>query len=400
MSEYTIEGILHTLPRTAAFSLEFAPPVVESALLDLGIDAVLAECEPGLHCTLLDLRPGPAFRLAALRELAADVALRIGAASVAVASPRRPGLVTLIAANAGGSMDPVGLGNVLQVDVTAKVAGVAGTILPWALGLSPGGSPVIVDLALAPHVLICGQAGSGRTAHLESLLLSLAVLNPPAQLEIILLDPLRAGLGSFGSLPHLKRPLLCSREEAESALDDVLEEIEFRYEELAWAGLPDLAAYNAWAAQARGQEAMPYIVVAVDHLPVLLEMDGAGASLALKLGRVCRIGRAAGIHVAATADAAPRDMLPFGIAGHFPARVACRVPSAADSWQVLDAAGAEQLSGPGDCLLRWSDGSLQRVYATCTARPYRNAVVEVLGRIWQPDPSAAKAPRRKRGGSL
>ena len=45
--------------------------------------------------------------------------------------------------------------------------------LPICLGVNAVGKPVVADLTQAPHLLICGTTGSGKSAGVNSMILSL-----------------------------------------------------------------------------------------------------------------------------------------------------------------------------------------------------------------------------------
>ncbi|WP_295353614.1 DNA translocase FtsK 4TM domain-containing protein, partial [uncultured Succinivibrio sp.] len=62
-------------------------------------------------------------------------------------------------------------------------------LLPMCLGVNTVGNPVVADLTSAPHLLIAGTTGSGKSAGLNSMLVSLLLARSPAELRLIMVDP-------------------------------------------------------------------------------------------------------------------------------------------------------------------------------------------------------------------
>ena len=61
--------------------------------------------------------------------------------------------------------------------------------LPIALGQDTGGSPVVMDLATLPHLLIAGSTGSGKSVCINSVVASMLLTKPPDQLRLMMVDP-------------------------------------------------------------------------------------------------------------------------------------------------------------------------------------------------------------------
>lgn len=63
-------------------------------------------------------------------------------------------------------------------------------------------APVGIDPASEPHLLVLGDGGSGRTGVLRTLALEVARTRPPAEAQVLVLDPRRTLLGTVPG-PHL-----------------------------------------------------------------------------------------------------------------------------------------------------------------------------------------------------
>ena len=75
--------------------------------------------------------------------------------------------------------------------------------LPFVAGQKPDGDFDIVDLAGAPHMLIAGTTGSGKTIFLYSILVSLLYRFTPEELSLLIIDPKATDFVFFDGLPHL-----------------------------------------------------------------------------------------------------------------------------------------------------------------------------------------------------
>lgn len=60
-----------------------------------------------------------------------------------------------------------------------------------------------VDLEKLPHLLIAGTTGSGKSAFIESMLVSLALTHGPDEVKFLLFDPKQVELSRFAGLPHV-----------------------------------------------------------------------------------------------------------------------------------------------------------------------------------------------------
>ncbi len=219
------------------------------------------------------------------------------------------------------------------------------------LGLAEDGSPLLIRLP-APdvgHVLVAGATGAGKTTLLQTMVLSLAMSNPPAPqcgakgLSLVVVDPKCYALRLFEDLPHLARPVIGELEETIEVLQSLVRLMERR-------------SGNGHT------EGHPHVVVVIDELTDLLMMGGMTLSQALI--RLTQRGREAGIHVvAATQDPTATVLGPLLKAG-FPVRLVGRVTSiedarAATGWS---GTGAERLTGRGD-FLAVAEGRVTRFQA-------------------------------------
>ncbi len=198
------------------------------------------------------------------------------------------------------------------------------------LGLSAEGDPYTLPL-MAPevtHALIAGATGCGKTELLRTLLLSLALYNRQAYLQLVLIDPKRRGLTPLDGLPHLIAPVATSSQEAQELLEYVVAEMERRDRE--------------------GAGPTPRIIVAIDEVGDLLAV--ADKEVERLLVRLAQRGREAGFHLLISTQRPSADAVPGALKANLPARLIGRVASGQEA---LTAAGipgtnAELLVGSGD----------------------------------------------------
>ena len=74
--------------------------------------------------------------------------------------------------------------------------------LPLYLGINTDNEKTAIDLAKAPHLLIAGETGSGKSVCLASIITSLIYKKTPEELELMLIDK-KNELSIFNELPHL-----------------------------------------------------------------------------------------------------------------------------------------------------------------------------------------------------
>ncbi len=267
----------------------------------------------------LDL--GMGTRITSIENLTDELALVLEAPAVRVSR------------SAGALAIEVGLRNPQPVYLTALLG--AAPMLPpvtGIMGLDLEGDVLTLPL-MAPevsHVLIAGATGCGKTELLRTLLISLALTNRQAHLQMVLIDPKRRGLTPFNDLPHLLAPVVYTPGDAKDLLEYVVGEMERRDEE----GLP----------------ATPRIVVAVDEVADLLSTGGK--PIEKLLVRLAQRGREAGFHIVCSTQRPSAEAVPSSIKANLPARLVGKVASAQDALTAAGISGtnAETLLGNGDFL--------------------------------------------------
>lgn len=234
----------------------------------------------------------------------------------------------------------LGLREVLDRSTAEKMA------LPLCIGEYGTGQRLIIDLAKAPHLLISGTTGSGKSVCINDIILSLINYSTCRNLKLILIDPKGTELKNYRRLPHLQRSIITDSGEALEAFRWAYKEMEKRFKRLDRLGVRDLDECP---------ELFPRLVIAVDEFANLGFNAQNKKELLKIIAQISAKGRAAGVHLIICTQSPRAVFLPPEIKVNFTSRLVFRAASVAESKIMLDRAGAERLTGKGDGLYLSTD---------------------------------------------
>lgn len=227
--------------------------------------------------------------------------------------------------------------------------------LTFALGQDIANESKVSRLEKAPHMLVAGSTGSGKSVCLNALLISWIYKASPDDLRLILIDPKQVEFTPYNNLPHLLIPnVITSTEKALNALGWCIDEMERRYSLFSKYGVRNIEEYND-TSEVKSQlaEHLYYIAIIVDELNDL--MTQAKKEFEEKIMRLTQKARAAGIHLVLATQRPSVDVITGTIKNNLPTRIAFAVQSFADSKTIIGESGAENLLGRGDMLFAPSD---------------------------------------------
>jgi S-DNA-T family DNA segregation ATPase FtsK/SpoIIIE len=368
---------------------------LQDALDSFAIDAFVYDAIVGPRVTQFRVRPGFGVRVESIASLDKNIALAMSANAVRIQAPI-PGESFVGVEIPNRSSSPLALRSALE---SATWRG-ATAELPLVLGVDIAGRQVFCDLAKAPHALIAGATGSGKSVCISNLILSLVYRFRPDELELVLIDPKIVEFAIYRDLPHLIHPVVTDPKQACQALKWLVREMERRYAVLAEKGVRNLAGYNAKAV-AGGFPKLPYIVLVIDELADL--MMTAAAEVETPIARLAQMSRAVGIHTVLATQRPSVNVITGVIKANYPTRIAFQVSSQIDSRTILDGKGAEALQGRGDMLYSPPGlGRLQRLQAPYVDDAEIERVVSALKAQLQPryrvELRAEDAPGAAEGG--
>lgn len=229
----------------------------------------------------------------------------------------------------------------------------------------------------APHTLIAGSTGSGKSVLMQSILLGIAVTNTSKQARVVLIDP-KQGVDyfAFDILPHLDGGIIDRQEDAIQKLDWLADEMDRRYGLFKEKRVSNLAAYNAKVAI---EDQLPVFWVIHDEFAEWMLTETYRTAVTATVGRLGVKARAAGIHLIFAAQRPEANVMPMQLRSQLGNRLILRVDSEGTSEIALGEKGAERLLGKGHLLARL-EGEASLIYAQVPFMTERfiESIVEII----------------------
>ena len=344
--------------------------LLQETLEDFGLSVQVKGWVAGPTVTLFKVALPSGVRVSRITVLSDDIALALAAPGVRIFAPI-PGTNFVGIEVPNKKRQSVLLGDVLD-------AAPAGP-LQMAIGKDVEGNKVVVDLAKAPHVLIGGTTGSGKSVGINSFIMSMLMRNTPSEVRMILIDPKRVEFTLYNGIPHLYIPVVEDPKDASAALNWGVTEMERRLKVFSSVGARNIGQFNTkvQSGELENEATMPYIVIVIDELADL--MMNVGKEVEFAISRIAQLARAAGIHLIVATQRPSANVVTGLIKSNITTRMAFTVASGIDSRVILDTAGAENLTGYGDMLLAKPDlAKPVRIQGCYVSEDEINAVVEHL----------------------
>lgn len=311
----------------------------------------------GPTVTLYEIVPAPGVRISKIKNLEDDIALSLSALGIRIIAPI-PGEGTIGIEVPNRKAEVVSMRTVIASEKFQK----SEMALPLALGKTITNETFVMDLAKAPHILMAGATGQGKSVGLNAILVSLLYKKHPSQIKFVLVDPKKVELTLFNKierhylakLPNEEEAIITDTSKVVDTLNSLCIEMDERYELLKNATARNLGEYNHKFINRKlnpenGHKYLPYIVVVVDEFADLIMT--AGKEVETPIARLAQLARAIGIHLIIATQRPSVNIITGVIKANFPTRIAFRVTSRIDSKTILDGGGADQLIGRGDMLI-------------------------------------------------
>lgn len=210
-----------------------------------------------------------------------------------------------------------------------------------SIGVDVFGNGYKFDIRQAPHLLVAGATGSGKSVFLNSLLMQ---LEKRENVELHLFDPKRVELIQF------KKNAVEYQSDAMAigvSLMELTKEMEDRYAYMEANGLRNMDG------------AKPYKFIVIDEFGDLTLGSDYAKEILASVVTLAQKARAAGMHLIIATQRPSVDVITGVIKANFPTKAVFRVAKEVDSRVVLDQAGAEKLLGKGDMIFSSDSGDVR-----------------------------------------
>jgi len=213
---------------------------LEQALVNYGVHGKVTAIQMGPVIVTFEFAPAPGTRTGKIVQLENDLAMALEAQSVRIVAPI-PGKAVVGIEIPNKKRETVYLKEILEDEGFRRST----SKLQICLGKDTKGTPVSVNLAKMPHLLVAGTTGSGKSVAVNGMITSILFSATPEDVRFIMVDPKMLELSIYEGIPHLLLPVVTDPRKAALALRWAVDEMERRYELLAKSRVRDIASYNA-----------------------------------------------------------------------------------------------------------------------------------------------------------
>ena len=330
---------------------------IVDVLRTFGVEISTIKATVGPTITLYEITLAPGVRISKVRALEDDIALSLSALGIRIIAPI-PGKGTIGIEVPNAKPATVSMESILNSKKFQETT----MELPCAMGKTITNEVFMFDLTKAPHLLVAGVTGQGKSVGLNAILTSLLYKKHPAEMKIVLVDPKMVEFSIYKTIEHhflaalpeeANNPIITDTSKVVRTLNSLCVEMDARYELLMAAGERNIKDYNKKFKERKlnpekGHKYMPYIVVVIDEYGDLIMT--AGKEIELPIARIAQKARAVGIHMIIATQRPTTNIITGTIKANFPGRIAFKVSQGIDSKTILDRMGANQLIGRGDML--------------------------------------------------
>jgi len=334
--------------------------LIENTLLEFDVDIDVIDVQVGPTVTRYAVQPYKAdgserIRLSKIASYASDLSLALSAKRLRLETPV-PGTNYMGIEVPNKQPSVVALRNVIESKPFYDESKKKDAPLFIPIGRDVSGTPISINLAEMPHLLIAGTTGSGKSVCIAAIATALLMQNTPQQVKMIMLDPKMVELTRFNGIPHLLGPVETDPERIIGVLRWCTREMDRRYKLLEEHAARNIDIYNErHGSRRRGGEYLPFIVIMIDEIGDLMMSHPDETEKSIT--RLAQMARAVGMHMVVATQRPSVDVITGLIKANFPSRIAFSVASGVDSRVILDTIGAENLLGRGDMLYLSSDAA-------------------------------------------
>ncbi|MGG4434575.1 FtsK/SpoIIIE domain-containing protein [Priestia megaterium] len=216
--------------------------------------------------------------------------------------------------------------------------------LPFVAGIDMNGEMILECLTKAPHLMVTGQTGSGKSVFLTAMIITIILFSEPNELLLYLVDPKKVELNMFKGIPHVQE-IITDMKDAEQLLYSLTVEMDKRYDKFSDSGCRNIESYNI-----KSPNKMPYIVLVIDEMADLMIQFPDVDEHIQRLGQKAR---GAGIHLVIATQRPSVDVITGLIKANIPSRISFSLQSSTDYGTVFGKSIPYRLIGKGDGVIRY-----------------------------------------------
>lgn len=228
--------------------------------------------------------------------------------------------------------------------------------IPLLAGIKMDRTPLMLDLAHAPHLLVAGTTGAGKSVLVRSMIEGMIYKRTSQDVSLCLFDPKLTELQRY-SESNFCCNYSTDYESILNATRSLIELMEKRYEIMSKSKISDFKELRR-----NNESKQPYVVVIIEELADILLQDKKDRFRNMLI-RLLQKSRAAGIHIIANTQRPSREIVCGLIKANMPIQIALKCSTGFDSRTILGEDGAENLVGKGDMLVKFN-GRTIRAQAT------------------------------------
>ena len=353
---------------------------LEKTLESFGVDGYVSAITVGPRVTQFEISLSPGVRVEKVTSIQNNISMAMEAQSIRIRAPI-PGKDAVGIEVPNKVSSTVYLRPLLESTAWAE----SHAAIPILLGRDIAGKVAMMDLSKAPHLLIAGSTGSGKSVCMNTLIMSLLFRFSPDELKLIMVDPKVVELEMYRPIPHLITPVVNDPKKVPLALRWGVNEMERRYMVLAKVKAKNLAAFNSRPPDPKPvlddygivvPPKLPILIIIIDELADIMMTD-AKSDVETSICRIAQKGRAAGVHLVIATQSPRKEVVTGLIKANIPTKIAFRVSNNMDSRVILDSVGAEKLLGNGDMLFNPPGGAnLERIQGAFVSDPEIAKVID------------------------
>ncbi len=369
--------------------------LIISTFRSFGIEIISIKATIGPTVTLYEIVPKEGTRISKIQGLEKDIMLSLSANGIRMIAPM-PGKGTIGIEVPNKSPQTVSMHSVIA---SKKFQEEQKMKLPIVMGKTITNDIFMFDLAKAPHLLVAGATGQGKSVGLNAIITSLLYKKHPSELKLVLVDPKMVEFSIYkkleryymAAMPDYDDIIITDCTKVINTLNSLVIEMEERYTLLMDASVRNLEEYNTKFVNRRlnpekdirtalgktiHHRYLPYIVIVIDEFGDFIMQ--AGKEVERPIARITQKARAVGMHMILATQRPSVNIITGVIKANIPTRIAFRCQALVDSRTVLDQKGAEGLVGKGDML--YSGGAdVTRIQCAFVDTPEVEDIVNHIG---------------------